>query len=506
MAVVSGVLLGISYPDFDLFLCGWICFVPLLIALDDKSYIQAYLIGLCTGIFALSIGFYWIANWAENALRISFPFSLLFTLLYAFCIGQAFGLVTVLYCWIRKNLQWDESIILPVVFVAVFSLFPMIFEFKLGDSQSGFLPAIQPIEFTGIYGLDFIMVLFNVLIFKLVGLPLRPTGRGWILIGGFILLIWFVIGGVQLQKWDKEINSWQSRPIGIVQPNRMVSLSRPMPKEGYSRESPLEMEMSQILSEQGAKLIVWPEGHFFGYTYWSRVQVAFARQVTQMATPLLFYDATFKLAGVKKQFFNTILYMNESGELVDSYDKIKLVPFSEYSPLTDKIPLLRWILGDYLDNLTPGSQTKIFKIGEMRIIPRICYEPLFPEFVADSIGSDAAGKIVLVQSQDGWFGKTSQPNQHMATTVMRAIENRVPLIHVINNGPSAVINPAGRYVFKSEGFTRGQWVVAMPFHPGKGGSFFSCFPGLFINIIRIGFGLFLLSGLFILRSTYQEKG
>ncbi len=504
LAIISGILLSISFPDYNFFLCGWFCFVPLLIALDNRSNIQAYLIGSTTGFIALSIGFYWITSWAENAIRTPFPFSILFNLLYAFCVGQSFGLIAVLYCWIRRKLQWDEMVIFPVVFVSVLSLFPMIFEFKIGDSQSGFLSAIQPIEFTGIYGLDFIMVLSNVLLFKVVSFPLRRTGWKWMLIGGLLLLGWFSVGGIQLQRWDQEIIKWSSKPIGIVQPNREISLSRPRPEEGYSRSSPLEMEMSHILSSQGADLIIWPEGHFFGYTYWSQVKTAFSEHVRKMQKPLLFYDATYKLVKGKKRYFNTILYLNNSGELADSYDKIKLVPFSEYSPLTDKIPLLRWILGDYLDNLTPGSQTKVFKIGKMRIIPRVCYEPLFPEFVADSVGSDAAGKIILVQSQDGWFGKTSQPNQHMAATVMRAVENRVPLIHVINNGPSAVIDPAGRYLFKSGLFTKGQWVVELPFHPEKGGSFYSRFPRLFINIIRMIFVLLLVASLLMFRSPHHK--
>jgi apolipoprotein N-acyltransferase len=275
----------------------------------------------------------------------------------------------------------------------------------------------------------------------------------------------------------------------MVQPNREVSLSRPMPDQGYSREFPWEMEISEKLVDEGAQILIWPEGYFFGYTFWESVRIAFRQHLARFNTPLFFYDATWRVQNQKRRNFNSILFLDEKGELIDSYDKMKLVPFSEYLPVFSDLTLFDWILGNYLDNLTPGQESKVFEVQGMRIVPKTCYEPLFPEFVAESIGQDGAGKVILVQSQDGWFGRSNQPYQHLALTVIRAVENRVPLIHVIQNGPSAVVNPEGSLAFLSQPFVRGGWVVTMPFHSHKGGSFYSRFPNLFVNSVR---GLFLL--------------
>ncbi len=491
LAALSGIILGLAFPNTNFYLLAWICFVPYLLAIEGTDFRQAYVLGLIFGFCALNVGFYWIAEWAKIALGISYPLNLLFPVLYGFCISQAFGLVSSITVYVRASLKVSSTFVFPVIFVSVFSLFPMIFQFKLGDSQTSFQSIIQPVEFTGVYGLDFILLLFNSLVFTLI-LNFRKWRSISTLMAAGTVVIW-IASGIYLQNmWNHEISQWKSRKIGIIQPNREVTLERPKPLKGYSREYPLEMEMSKTLSQEGAEVIIWPEGHFFGYTYWSSVREAFINQAKKLGTHLLFYDATFKEDSGKKTFHNTVFHLSESGMLESQYDKMILVPFSEYSPLKGKVFFLDWILGDYLDNLTPGKSSMVFHMEGMNLIPKICYEPLFPEFVAESVAGVETGGVIVVQSQDGWFGKSSQPEQHLAATLLRAVENRTPLIHVINNGPSSVIDPAGRIVFKAPKFERGGWVVDMPFHRQINGSFYSNYPGLFINCIRTACFLLIL--------------
>ncbi len=490
LAVSSGVLLALSFPNFDLALTGWFCFVPLLISLENTGYRFAYSLGLITGIAGMSVGFYWISEWALNALKVPFAWNWLFVLIYAFCFGQVFGLIAIIYKWLCDATRISPVFLFPLVWVSLFSVFPMIFHFHLGDGQWRFLTAIQPVEYTGVYGLDFLMAMTSALVFCIISSNGVKTGRIAVINALLLVVVWFVVGYHLLQNWQQDLGGWSVRMVGIVQPNRQVTLSRPMPEKGFSRSRPLEMMLTEKLVDQGAELVVWPEGHFYGFSFWESVRESFREQVASLQVPLVFHDTTHRIIDGKKHYFNSILYLDRNGNPVSVYDKIKLVPFSEYLPFFESTPPFDWILGDYLDNLTPGKEIKTFEADGLTIIPKICYEPLYPEFVAESVGSDGRGKLIVVQSQDGWFGESSQPFQHMAATTIRAVENRVPLLHVIQNGPSAVIQPSGDISFMSEAFTRGAWVVPVSYHDREGGSFFSGHPHLFLNSIR---GLLLLA-------------
>jgi len=91
--------------------------------------------------------------------------------------------------------------------------------------------------------------------------------------------------------------------------------------------------------------------------------------------------------------------------------------------------------------------------------------------------------VLLFVSQDTWFGESTQPFQHRAMSIVRGVENRVPMMHVINNGPSVVAAPHGRVVGGAQAFSRAELLVHMPFDPTSGGSFFSRYPLLFMTMV-----------------------
>jgi len=482
-AVLSGILLFLSFPSFNLYLLEWIAFIPLLYALEGRPLRQSYVLGVVTGTVAVYGGFNWMADWAVIVLTLPFPVDQLVALGHAFCIGQLFGIIALLYQWIRQRAAISELIIFPVVAASAFSVFPMLFYFKLGDAQSYFLPAIQGIEFTGVYGLDLMISLANILIFKLLQSPRETIGAKLWIAGTVLLIVWFGYGVYALKSWDNRIKNWQPKFLGLVQPNRPISLTRPQPEKGYSREYPLEMAMSQKLVNDGAEIVFWPEGHFHGYAFWSRVRESFNSLIKKMGVPFVIYDATYKIIEQKKHFYNSTIWINEQGKQIDLYHKMKLVPFGEYTPFIGLLPFVKTLLGDYLSDLSAGKEHKTFKAAGMKLVPKICYEPLFPILVTESIRKEPKGKVLLVQSQDGWYGESSEPEQHMTVTALRAVENRIPLIHVINNGASAVVLPNGRYAHRTKFFARGTWVAEMPYDADSGGSFFSRFPYLFIGLI-----------------------
>src|SRR5690606_38169446 len=133
------------------------------------------------------------------------------------------------------------------------------------------------------------------------------------------------------------------------------------------------------------------------------------------------------------------------GEIFDAVDKIRLVPFGEYLPLADI--LSRAGLQKIVDNVSdfsPGGQRRAIRLlDEVRILPFICYEIIFPGIAGYG---DADADVILNITNDAWFGDTPGPYQHFRQAQIRAVEAGRPLIRSANNGISGVVDAYGRVI------------------------------------------------------------
>lgn len=182
---------------------------------------------------------------------------------------------------------------------------------------------------------------------------------------------------------------------------------------------------------------------------------------------------------------------------------MKRIPFGEYTPLLETDSLAsQWIeslFGEFTSGLSQGTAQKIFTHPNMNIIPLICYETTFPHFVANAVNTTLSqripsnGTMLVGLSNDGWFGSSHLPYQHIMPSVLRAVENRLPLVHVANNGPSIVATPDGNIIFTSDFQQAAGYIVDVPYSKTTQGSFYSRHPSLFTNTIFIVFAFMLMS-------------
>ena len=143
--------------------------------------------------------------------------------------------------------------------------------------------------------------------------------------------------------------------------------------------------------------------------------------------------------------YNSIYVIDHDGTVLSVYDKLHLVPFGEFLPFQD------WMEKFGFEQLTkiqggfiPGTRRHSMEIPHApRMLPLICYEAIFPGDVAEH--SDRPGWIVNL-TNDGWFGISTGPYQHLQQARVRAIEQGLPLVRAANTGISAVIDPLGRFV------------------------------------------------------------
>lgn len=150
--------------------------------------------------------------------------------------------------------------------------------------------------------------------------------------------------------------------------------------------------------------------------------------------------------GDERRVFNSLIVFGAAGRPVATYDKQHLVPFGEYLPLQ---PFLEAIGLEQLTRLRggfaagPRPRPLLAVPGLPPLGPLVCYEAIFPAAVVQ--GADRPAALVNV-TNDGWFGNTTGPRQHLHQTRVRAVEEGLPILRAANNGISAVIDARGRLV------------------------------------------------------------
>ncbi len=208
----------------------------------------------------------------------------------------------------------------------------------------------------------------------------------------------------------------------------------------------LEKENSDI-----QKILIWPETampfYLDRHPEFSRNLLRFIRE---SQIPLL-VGAPGAIVRTPQHvdIFNRAYLFTAKGILADYYDKEHLVPFGEYVPA--------WLAWNFLEPLlqgigtfTIGEQTKALRMDKLALGMLICYEGVFPYLAQKRIADGA--NILLNISNDGWFGDSSAPEQHLQLTIMRAVEQGRFLVRSTNTGISAIVDHKGRFHLRGTQF------------------------------------------------------
>ena len=190
----------------------------------------------------------------------------------------------------------------------------------------------------------------------------------------------------------------------------------------------------------------------------------------EMRVPLL-VGSIDVVDGRPNRFTNTAFLVTDRG-IVGRYDKIHLVPFGEYVPLSGVIGFVRgW--AEFIADLEPGSRAVVFPGPPAPFGVVICYEGIFPDLFREFVNNGA--RVMVNMTNDGWFGRTSGPGQHLAMYSFRAVEHRIAIVRAANTGVSAFIAPSGQVVrhlglFSARRHQRSAPVAAGPdaVHPARG--------------------------------------
>jgi len=250
-------------------------------------------------------------------------------------------------------------------------------------------------------------------------------------------------GAIRVRQVESAIAAAPSLRVGIVQGN--LGVLEKGRDATLDHRTYLE-QTRELLTQERPDLIVWPE------TVYSRgllLPLPLSGRLIRddVDVPLLFGAATVRGDSGRRLKYNSALLVGADGVIRRAYDKNLLIPFTEYVPLAE-------VLGQFVppegsSEFSAAYDTPALFLGPWRISTPICYEAVRPSFVRRMI-RDADPHLIVTLANDSWFGDSQEPWLHLAMARMRAVEHRRYMIRATNSGVSAVVDPFGNDVARTQ--------------------------------------------------------
>ncbi len=468
LAGLSGLMLTASFAPINLDWIVWISLIPLLMSLEDKSLLGAFKIGLCAGFFHYLTLIYWIVAVLSRYGNISLILSLAALLLLSFYLSlyiAFFALIVVNFKNSRLSSFWGACIWVALEYARSYIMtgFPWCL---LGYSQYSRLPLIQISDIAGVYGISFVIVLVNFLIYNVVSLVIKKkilrsdtgyapgvngydhnkhNGHPLRILGIEIILTSFLIGFILLYgyhnlKEKADINS-KAKVLRAVIVQGNIDQSLKWDLDFQEKTVSIYNKLSAKSVDFKPQIIIWPETalpYFFQDISHLSKKVFKVAKITN--SNILFGSPAY-VKDKDNIFYYNRAYIISKNKVFDYYDKVHLVPFGEYVPFKRYIPFVHRLVpaaGDF----STGKKIKPINSPDLKIGVLICFETIFPD-ISRKLAVEGAELLVNL-TNDAWFGISSGPYQHFASAQIRAVEEGLPLVRVANTGISGVVDAYGR--------------------------------------------------------------
>lgn len=458
LALLSGLLLALSFPKFGHPALAWVSLAPLLVALvlaahHSTSRWHTFRLGYLTGLIYFCGTLYWLSLVMAQYGGLS----IIVAGLLAFGLAAWLSVFVGIFAWLTgdavRRYGTQGLWFAPCFWVAtewfrawLGGNFPWVL---LGSSQASSLPVVQLASVTGVYGLSAMVVCAGVVIATLtlsrsrdqrrtaaivaVGLVLIPVWGAWrisrseMLTQGVPMRVGLVQGNVpQTQKQDEA--------FGAAILDRYIALTR----EAIGA---------------GSQLVLWPEA---ATPFLFEIDLNQAERIRRIAresqTPVLVGTDQYQppSGNSQAQWFNGAVLVGPDGRNRDSYQKIHLVPFGEFVPFK---PLLFFVkpLIEAVADFTHGSRRTIFDVGGKKFSVAICYEIVYSGLAREFVNNGS--QLLTTITNDAWFGRSSAASQHFEQAGIRAVEQGRYLVRSANTGISGGFDPYGRVLARTNLFT-----------------------------------------------------
>ncbi len=440
---------SLSLPPFNFFLINFITFTLFFLFLTKKlnqykSKKLFFLYGWLFGFGYFITNLYWISISLTFDPNFKFLIPLTIILIPSF-LAIFYGLISYFFIVFK-----------PKKIISSFLVFSLIFgflEFVRGLILTGFpwnliaysfsnqLEFLSITSIIGTYGFN----LYCISLFTCPALLIIKKTKKNIIVSTFFLVsivIFYVFGNFNKNKFNEILEKPIDYKIRLISSN--ISLDRFY--SNINSASVIE-DLIKISSPEPTEktIFVWPEGilpdinqeNLNDYNY------LFKEKFNENHLLIIGINSEI-LENGSKHFFNSLSIYDSELNLLDSYNKINLVPFGEFLPaekILKKIGL-RSLTNNY-HSFSKGYKRETIQIEQsnfsLKILPLICYEIIY----SGELYTNPDFDLIINISEDGWFGKSIGPQQHFIHSIYRAIESGKYVVRAANNGVTGIINPLG---------------------------------------------------------------
>lgn len=397
----------------------------------------------CQFVFTL-IAFHWLAYTVNEFSHMGMALSTLVLLLYCAIANLQFPLAGLAWHFLfrRDGLPGWISVVALALITALFQrLGTMIFHWNFGYAwlYMGW-PGLHLADIAGFRWLCSVSILLNATM--LIAWMKRKEKTWWrpVAIGIGLFTLLNLLGWLHLRSLPEPDGTAR---VLLIQPNIG---NRDKEKLDHGEEKFRQVILQKYISQTEKALrtqtsppdfAIWPENAFPSVLGDAQLKLGLAPVLGEFLrrNKLALLTGAFGLE--KDQITNSLFSLSREGHWSSlPYNKIYLLPFGEYVPLSGTFPKLKEWLPDVRD-YGRGDAPVLLRSGELQIGPQICYEGLF-----DSVARDLANlgaQLIVNVTNDSWYGHWMEPWQHFYITMAKAVETRRPLLRATNTGLSGVI-------------------------------------------------------------------
>ncbi len=465
LAAGSGILFSISLFSNVLGVLGWVCFVPLLAALQGKSAPQSLRLGMISGTFMNLVSLYWLVGTLTRFGELPLVASM--AVVFVFCIYSSlqFGIFTwyISRLGLCRGKSVANALMISFAWVVAEFFFPVLFPYGIGVSQGYYPTVIQVVDMLGVNFLGFLMFFANVSIFYLVD-DVRQKRKPVLAPPAISIAVIAIVLGYGSFRINEIENFLEGKPrvkIGMVQANFDYA-EKNLDNEPVITEK--HREMSREFAE--VDLVIWPET---SVQHWFPKEDSVYRIDYQTDVVPAGHVAHFLIGGLSfiqdpalledgwdeedNRKYNTAFLVDPQSNILAHYSKTRLFLLGEYFPwINEELRFLKRVF-PMIGDLTPGEGPRMLEVPakNIKIGPLICYEDIMAELSRNYVKMGA--NLLVNLTNDAWFGRSIAPYQHLLLSIPRAVETRRYLLRSTNSGISAIVSPTGEIEARTGIFT-----------------------------------------------------
>lgn len=440
LSILSGLLLALSFQKINAFYFVWIAFVPLIYCCLRNCVKNSLIYGFVSGLVCYSVSLYWMFPFLSHNIQ-STPQALLTSSLLWIYLSTYLSLWSGFLSFTRRHFHPVLSSLFAAAAWVMLELTRTYFLTGfgwnlLGYTQASFIYAIQIVDVVGVYGVSFLIIIINMLLYYWM----QDSRNKKYLV--YSILIFAAVIGYGIVRTTKYSQTYGEKiSAGVVQPD--IDQYKKW-DDSYTSEILQTLRGDvQYFRDRQIDLIVYPETVLPGYVQTDDEILEVVRELSGFASLSLIGSPSID----DNLVYNSVFAFKSDGTILNRHDKNHLVIFGEYIPFRKFLSRYFGILNS-LGDFSKGRAMQIFRYQNIVVGATICSENFFPNLFRKSVVNGS--RILTNHTNDAWFLDSFAPHQHFVMNIFRAVENRKNIIVSANTGISAIIDCSGNVIAKTQ--------------------------------------------------------